>query len=138
MDANSADGRRVFVVLSRTETKIWKGDFESGAVPIAITEAHVDREYKKMINQYFSGRRRSKLDPEFVGKVVHELMGFERIYLAGGGKGKASAIQNLNTYLKEHFPAIAKNVRAIKVIDASNMSDKELLVVAREMVAHDI
>ena len=138
MESNHAAGTKVFVVLSRTHTRIWKGNFESGAIPIAFSEEFVSRDYKKVINQYFSGRNRSKLDPQFAEKVAHELLGFDHIYLAGGGKGKASAVHNLATYLKAHHPNIAKSVRAIKDIDASNMSDGELLAVGREMVVHDL
>ena len=138
MESNHAAGTKVFVVLSRTHTRIWKSNFESGAIPIAFSEEFVSRDYKKVINQYFSGRNRSKLDPQFAEQVAHELLGFDHIYLAGGGKGKASAVHNLAAYLKAHHPNIAKSVRAIKDIDASNMSDGELLAVGREMVVHDL
>ena len=90
------------------------------------------------MSQYFSGRNRSKLDPHFVEKVSLELKGFEHIYLAGGGKGKASAVHNLASYLKEHHQDIASKIRAIEDIDAENMSDGELLAVARRMVVHDL
>lgn len=138
MESNSALHSKVFVVLSRTQVKIWKGNFESGAIPIEFAEDFVSRDYKKVINQYFSGRNRSKLDPQFAERVSHELIGFDHLYLAGGGKGKASAVHNLATYLKAHHPNISKGIRAIKDIDASNMSDGELLATAREMVQHDL
>ena len=130
--------RKVFVVLSRTHTKIWKDNFEPGALPVSLSEEFVGREYMKVINQYFSGRNRSKLDPQFAEKVAKELEGFERIYLAGGGKGKASAVHNLATYLKAHHHLIAQNIRAIADIDAANMSDGELLAEARKLVVHDL
>ena len=65
-------------------------------------------------------------------------MGFERIYLAGGGKGKASAVHNLASYLKTHHHLVAQHIRAIADIDAENMSDGELLAEARKMVIHDL
>ena len=138
MDVNRKSGDKVFVVLSRTHTKIWKHSFEPGAVPIAFSETYIDKDYRKMMSQYFSGRNRSKLDPHFVEKVSLELKGFEHIYLAGGGKGKASAVHNLASYLKEHHQDIASKIRAIEDIDAENMSDGELLAVARRMVVHDL
>ena len=138
MDVNRKSGDKVFVVLSRTHTKIWKHSFEPGAVPIAFSETYIDKDYKKMLSQYLSGRNRSKLDPHFVEKVSLELKGFDHIYLAGGGKGKASAVHNLASYLKEHHHEIAANIRAIEDIDAENMSDGELLAVARKMVIHDL
>ena len=36
MDVNRKSGDKVFVVLSRTHTKIWKHSFEPGAVPILV------------------------------------------------------------------------------------------------------
>ena len=138
MENHEGPGRKIFVVLSRTHTKIWKDDFSPGSVPMTISEDYVDKDYRKMMSQYFSGRNRSKLDPQFIAKVYPELKGFDRIYLAGGGKGKASAVHNLATFLKEHHADIAKNIRAIKEIDASGMSDGELLAAARNMVIHDL
>ena len=130
--------RKVFVVLSRTHTKIWKDDFEPGAKPENISEEFVGREYKKVLNQFFSGRNRSTLDPHFAEEVAKELASFERIYLAGGGKGKASAVHNLASYLKTHHHLVAQHIRAIADIDAENMSDGELLAEARKMVIHDL
>ena len=129
---------KVFVVLSRTHTKIWKGNFEPGSVPTSLAESHKDKDYRKVLNQFLSGRNRSKLDPHFAEKVALELKGFDYIYLAGGGKGKASAVQNLATYLREHHHEMAKKIRAIQDIDAENMSDGELLAVARKMIIHDL
>ena len=135
-NGNSFD-RKVFVVLSRTETKIWKEHFEPGTLPHSFAEEFVNKDRKKMMNQFLSGRNRSKLDPNFAEKVAQELIGFDRIYLAGGGKGKASAVHNLATFLKEHHHLIAENIHGIEEIDASNMSDGELLAIARKMVSQD-
>lgn len=129
---------KVFVVLSRTQTKIWKENFEPGTLPHSFAEEYINKDYRKTMNQFFSGRNRSKLDPAFAEKVAQELVGFERIYLAGGGKGKASAVHNLAIFLKEHHHLIAENIHGIEDIDASNMSDGELLAVARKMVAQDL
>ncbi len=138
MEGIQNSGKKVFVVLSRTHTKIWKQDFEPSSSPITFSEEYIDKDYKKMLSQYFSGRNRSKMDPHFVERVSLELKGFDHIYLAGGGKGKASAVHNLASYLKDHHHDIAKNIRAIQDIDAENMSDGELLAVARKMVVHDL
>jgi len=51
MESNHAAGTKVFVVLSRTHTRIWKSNFESEAIPIAFSEEFVSRDYKKVINQ---------------------------------------------------------------------------------------
>ena len=135
---NNQNEKKIFVVLSRTDTKIWKNDFNSGAIPITFVEEFVNRDYKKIINQYFSGRNRSKMDPQFVERVAKELIGFDRIYFAGGGKGKASAVNNLTAYLRAHQPLLAKNIRAIKDIDASHMTDNELLAMARQLEDADL
>ena len=127
MESNSALHSKVFVVLSRTQVKIWKGSFESGAIPVEFAEEFVSRDYKKVINQYFSGRNRSKLDPQFAERVSHELIGFDHLYLAGGGKGKASAVHNLATYLKTHHPNISKGVREIRDIDALRFLASQLI-----------
>ena len=138
MESNSTPDTKVFVVLSRTQTKIWKGRFESGTTPLSFEEDFVSRDYKKVINQYFSGRNRSKLDPKFAERVAHELVGFHRIYLAGGGNGKSSAIHNLASFLMSHHPAEAKNIRCIEDMDASHMSDNELLAAARKFENADL
>ena len=138
MNMKQNPDHKVFVVLSRTHTKIWKDNFEPGAVPLSLAEDYVDRDYKKVINQYFSGRNRSQLDPMFAEKIAQELNGFENIYFAGGGKGKASAVHNFATFLKSRHHLIAEHIRAIEDIDAENMSDGELLAVARQMVTQDL
>ena len=90
------------------------------------------------MDQFLSGRGRAKLDPVFTEKVCAQLQGFDHIYLAGGGKGKASAVKNLAKYLQEHHPEIAHNIKAVLDIDAENMSDGELLATARNAVVHDL
>ena len=130
--------RKVFVVLSRTHTKIWKDDFEPGAKPEKISHKTVGHENQKTLSKFFGGRNRSQISPKFAEEVAKELVGFERIYLAGGGKGKASAVQNLTSYLKIHHPHIASNIRSIADIDAEDMPDGELLAKARNMVIHDL
>jgi hypothetical protein len=130
--------RKVFVVLSRMHTKIWKDDFEPGSAPENMAEEHVNGDYKRMLDKYLSGRKRSKLDPIFAERVAKELDGFGRIFLAGGGKGKASAVDNFATYLKTHHRLIADKIHAIEDVDASNMCDGELLAVARKMVEKDL
>jgi len=138
MNKESSPSHKVFVVLSRTETKIWKENFEPGTLPHSFAEEYVNKDYKKTMNQFFSGRNRSKLDPAFAEKVAQELIGFDRIYLAGGGKGKASAVHNFATFLQNRHHLIAEHIHGIEDVDASNMSDGELLAVARKMVARDL
>ena len=138
MNKEAKANRKVFVVLSRTQTKIWRDNFEPGSLPEHMAEEHVNGDYKRMLDKYFSGRKRSKLDPIFAERVAKELNGFERIFLAGGGKGKASAVDNLASYLKLHHRQLAEHIHAIEDVDASNMSDGELLAVARKMVEKDL
>ena len=138
MESDQNSNHKVFVVLSRTHAKIWKNNFEPNSVPTTLSEIPVSKEYRKMINQYFSGRNRGKLDPQFAQKLADELKDAGGIYLAGGGKGKASAVHNFATYLKEHHHNIASNIRKIEDIDAQNMTDGQLLAEMRKILDHEL
>jgi hypothetical protein len=63
--------------------------------------------------------------------------GINQIYLTGGGKGKASGVHNLATFLNEHHHLNAENIHGMEEIDASNMSTGELLAIARKMDSQD-
>ena len=138
MESNQNSNRKVFVVLSRTHAKIWKDNFEPNSVPITISKPSINPEYRKMLNQYFSGRKRGELDPQFAQKVADELIDASALYLAGGGKGKASAVHNFATYLREHHNAIASHIRKIEDIDAENMTDGQLLAEMRKILDHEL
>ena len=138
MESHQNSSHRVFVVLSRTHAKIWKNNFEPNSVPITITKPSINPEYRKMMNQYFSGRKRGELDPQFAQKVAEELKDTGPIYLAGGGKGKASAVHNFATYLGEHHHNIASQIRKIEDIDAENMTDGQLLAEMRRILDHEL
>ena len=138
MESNQNSNHKVFVVLSRTHAKIWKNNFEPNSVPITISKPSIDPEYRKMLNQYLSGRKRGKLDPQFAQKVANELKDAGDLYLAGGGKGKASAVHNFATYLRDHHQSIASRIRKIEDIDAENMTDGQLLAEMRKILDHEL
>jgi hypothetical protein len=136
MNSQMNPGKKVFVVLSKNEAKIWKGNFDPGAEPVTIFSPQMGYEKRKLINQFFSGRNRGGINPRFGFQIMEELTGFDQIYLAGGGKGKSSAVGNFTTYLRAHNRALADRIRRVKEIDAEYMSDGELLAIAREMITH--
>jgi hypothetical protein len=138
MESNQNSNRKVFVVLSRTHAKIWKDNFEPNSVPITISKPSINPEYRKMLNQYFSGRKRGELDPQFAQKIADELVDVGALYLAGGGKGKASAVQNFASYLRDHHHEIASHIRKIEDIDAENMTDGQLLAEMRKILDHEL
>ena|ERR1035437_1069105 len=138
MESNQNSNHKVFVVLSRTHAKIWKNNFEPNSVPITISKPSIDPEYRKMLNQYFSGRKRGELDPQFAQKVADELKDAGGLYLAGGGKGKASAVHNFAAYLRDHHHDIASKIRKIEDIDAENMTDGQLLAEMRKILDREL
>ena len=130
--------RRVFVVLAKDKAKIWKDNFEPNALPITITDDYVDSEYRKETNQFWSGRNRSQLNPQFAQKIAHEISGYGHIYLVGSGKGKASARQNFLNYLKDHHMGTGLAVAEVLDLDVENMTNGELLSEARKMVFREV
>jgi len=138
MESNQNSNNKVFVVLSRTHAKIWKNNFEPNSVPITISKPSINPEYRKMLNQYFSGRKRGELDPKYAKQVADELVDAGALYLAGGGKGKASAVHNFASYLRDHHSGIASQIRKIEDIDAENMTDNQLLAEMRRILDHEL
>lgn len=131
-------GSKVFIALSRTHAKIWENEFEPHSKPISIVEPSSDHKYNKVVDQFLDGRTKYKLDPHYAEKISAHLVGIDKIYLVGGGKGKASAMKNFVTFLEERHPEISSHVHQTLDIDEENFSDPEMLALARKMSEKDI
>jgi hypothetical protein len=136
MNSQLNSGKKVYVVLSRTHAKIWKNEFDPGSEPIIISGPHMGHEKKKLVEQFLNGRFKGGFNPKLGAEIAHELHGFDEIYLAGGGKGKANAVLNFTTFLRSHNRELAERIRRVQDINAESMSEGELLAVAREMITH--
>jgi len=106
--------KRVFVAIARNHARVWAHGLEPHTKPEVIEEAPVNREYRKIINQFFNGRNRSTSTPSFTSRLYAQVRDAEEIYLVGAGKGKASALGNFVTHLRKYHPKVAEHVRRIE------------------------
>jgi hypothetical protein len=70
-------------------------------------------------------------DDAFLAEVAEALKPAGAILIAGPGRAKT----DLDSYLKQHFPAVAKNVRRVEAMD--HPTEPEILAAAREYFRRD-
>lgn len=67
----------------------------------------------------------------FYEAISESLMHADEIVLIGHGKGKSSAVDFLNTYLKKHHNGLFQRVKALETADLSALTDPQLEAIAR-------
>ena len=125
--------RRVFIAISKNHARVWTHGLEPHTPPEIIEELRTNREYRKILNQFFNGRDRSTSTPSFTSKLYAKVRDAEEIYLVGAGKGKASALGNFVNHLRKYHPKVAEHVRRIEKLDLENMSEAEIMAAGRKM-----
>jgi hypothetical protein len=134
-DAAAAEDTRLLVVIDHRQARVYRAEGR-GAAPHRITPYDPGGFGRNL--RYVQDRSNGQRKPErksFYDAVAKTLQGADRVLLFGGGTGASSAMDHLLSELKEHHPEIAKHVVGTVVVDASHLSEDQLLAKAREFWA---
>jgi len=140
MDRIESSERKAFVVISRTETKIWKGEFSARAVPQTIYE-------QSAFPSTFTGRRFSprqmqrrlfdkitaNLDSDYSQRISRSLRGAEEVYIVGSGKRKKAILNQFMNHLAKSQYRGSSKIHSVSNVDAEGLSKRELMALARMM-----
>ena len=123
------------VALTRDEAQIWKLGFEPGTHPETIVPPEVDNERRVHKIQKSGGRDKGRSDPEYFEDIAQSLKGLGRILFFGHGEAKGNEAFQLKEFLEKKHPDIAKIVVDSLSVDLENLSEGEILALARKWVA---
>lgn len=127
------------VALTRGEAQIWKLGIEPGTHPDLIAPPETDHERDLHRVQKSGGRDKGRSDPEYFEEIVQSLKGFGRILLFGHGEAKGNESLQLKEFLEKKHPEIAKTIVDTLRVDLENLSEGEILALARKWVlAHPL
>lgn len=121
----------VAVEITRGRAKIWKNGLEPHIGPKIIFHPEQIPTHKLKLNQF---QRMHELDnrrPEYLEEVSQELRDAGEIILFSHGKGKANYALHLAKYLKSKHPNIYNKVIDTLRVDLDNLTDDQILELAR-------
>lgn len=125
----------IVVAITRDEARVWRSGLEPKTHPELIHPPE-DRILHHVRTAEFRGGHYSDLpSPEYYESISQAMKGAERILLVGHGKGKASAALRLTQYLERKHPDQAMQVVDSLDTDLLNLSEGEILALARNWVA---
>ena len=135
--AAAEPGQHILVVIDHREARIYGSNIE-GSVPQRIV-AHDHggtHRYLHNVDNNANGQRKSDLKA-FYEAVAKALTGSQQILIFGSATGTSSAMTHLLSELNAHHSEIARKVIGTVAVDASHMTEPQLLAKAREFYQHN-
>jgi hypothetical protein len=120
------------VAMTRDEAQIWKTGLDPGTHPEKVKAPDEGIHHHVRTAQFHSGHDSDHMRPEYYEEIAQALKDFGRILLLGHGKGKASATLHLVQYLERKHPDQAKKVVDSLETDLENLSEGQILAIARK------
>ena len=131
MESASPANVPLFVVIGKTRTQIWEGEFgkhaqpfviydprsrptvraTGGAAPTSNYDSRDSSRNSKVGFHLLVGWMKPSLNEHYCERIYQHLAGFDRIYLVGGGIGRWSGVNNFMDYAEGLHPDFAKKVR---------------------------
>ena len=131
MDSDFTPGAPLFVVIGKTRTQIWEGEFNKHARPFVIYDPRsrptvratggtastsnydsIDSSRDSKVGfRLLVGWMMPSLNEHYCERIYQHLSGFDRIYLVGGGIGRWSGVNNFMDYAEGLHPGFANKVR---------------------------
>ncbi len=128
----SAAAPHLLVVLDHREARVYRTEIK-GAVPERITpfDPHGYGAHLHTSDEHTDGK--SQPAPKsYYEAIAKTLRGAEQILLYGSGTGKSSAMEQLVADLTEHHADVAGKIIGTVKVDASHITENQLLAKARE------
>lgn len=131
-----AEGAHLLVVIDHRMARVYRAEVH-GSVPQRIVPYDPGGFGRNLhyVQDDSSGQRKPERK-SFYDAVAKTLEGASRVLLFGSGTGSSSAMDHLLAELKQHHPEIAKRVAGTMVVDASHLTEDQLLAKAREFYAN--
>ena len=140
MDRIAQGERKAFVVLSLTQTKIWKGAFDGSAIPQTIYERRsipktfIARNFNLLeLQKKFVSTVTLNFDTSYTKRIARSLAGAEQVYVVARGKRRYAALSTFTNYLVEHDSFCHTKIHCLGDINADDLGERELLALARKM-----
>jgi hypothetical protein len=130
---NDSTETQFLVVLDHQEARVYAAE-SSGAIGVRFTpvdhEGHTSHVHSA--HDYRTHAEEPNHD-HYYAAIAKSLKGADQILVFGSGEGSSSAKDKFVKYLAEKEPKIQEHIVGIHKIDASHMSENELLAKAREV-----
>jgi len=140
MDRIESGGRKAFVVISRTQTKVWKGEFSARAVPqtiyarSAFPTTFTGRRFSpQQMQERFLDKITANLNLNYSQRIARSLRGAEEVYIVGRGKRKNVILNQFMNHLANSQHRGTTKIHSVSNVDASGLSKRELMALARMM-----
>ena len=132
-----AESTHLLVVIDHREARVYRTEVH-GSVPQRITPYDPDGFGRNLhyVQDDSTGQRKPERKSFYDG-VAKTLRGADQVLIFGSGTGASSAMDHLLAELKEHHPEVAKRVAGAIVVDASHLTEDQLLAKAREFYANN-
>jgi stalled ribosome rescue protein Dom34 len=118
----------VIVWIDHSEARVFGVGREGADQQVIGTHTH-QRHLHHKANSGDSGK--APIDNEFYDRVAHSIQSAGALLITGPANAKTELV----TYIKHHFPEIAKRISAVEPLD--HPSDGELIAVARKFFRAD-
>ena len=131
----AAESTHLLVVIDHRQARVYRAEVH-GSVPQRITPYDPEGFGRNL--HYVQDRSNGERKPEhksFYEAVAKTLRGADQMLFFGSGTGTSSAMDHLLAELKEHHADIAKHIVGSVVVDASHLTEDQLLAKAREFYA---
>jgi hypothetical protein len=128
----AGDGQHLLVVIDHREARIYRAELH-GALPHRIhpfDPQGVGR-YLHNVQDDSNGQRKPESAP-FYNSIIKALQNADKILLFGTSTGTSSAMDHLLAELKLHHKPLADRVVGTVIVDATHLTDDQLLAKARD------
>ena len=129
---SDVNNKFVVVTLTKDEAKVWATGLERSSKPEKISAIDNNRHHHKLRQEL--RHKGPGLDPEskvFFEKLSEVIKPASELLFLGHGEGKADAVHNFQSYLKEKHQDLAKKIVGVIEADVSHMTEPQVLAEAR-------
>lgn len=122
----------IVITITKDEAKVWSTGLERSSKPEKISAVDNNRHHHKLRQEI--RHKGPGLNPEskaFFESVSSACKSASEILLLGHGNGKADAVHNFQSYLKEKHQDLAKKIVGIIEADVAHMTEPQVLAEAR-------
>ena len=125
---------RLVLLLDHRQTRLFRLDGE--ALDQAVLQPHglwASGENLSHRHDRDIAGQRAPLDHAYLEQIAQALQGADAVLLLGHGRGESDLRTPLLRYLTTHHPALLERVVADATVDASALSDPQVLALARQI-----
>jgi len=122
----------IVVTITKDEAKVWSTGLDKKSKPEKISAVDNNRHHHKLRQEL--RHKGPGLNPEtkaFFEQISQVIKPAAEVLLLGHGAGKADAVHNFQSYLKEKHQYLAKKIVGIIEADVAHLTEPQILAQAR-------